>query len=46
VTLLNGKVSTRLGDQQLLARFAPPKNPQLSAGSKRKGHALVDSENI
>jgi hypothetical protein len=44
VTLLNGKVSTRLGEQQLPSPIAPSKNPNLSAGSERKGHALFDSE--
>jgi hypothetical protein len=43
--LLNGKVSTRLGEAAA-SLFAPSKNPRLSAGSQREGQALVDSENI
>ena len=45
VTLLNGRVSTRLGEAAA-SLFAPSKNPKLSAGSQREGQALVDSENI
>jgi hypothetical protein len=46
VTLLDGKVSTQLGEQQLLTLLRRSKNPNISAGSERKGHALLDTENV
>jgi hypothetical protein len=46
VTLLNGKVSTQIGWTAAANPIAPPKNPHLSAESKREGQALVGSENI
>jgi hypothetical protein len=45
VTLLNGKVSAQVEVISSCSPRCAAYNPNITAGSERKGHALFDSEN-